>query len=201
MNLSNVQPTVQRQSGQALDFLGRNNYQGIGGYRPASKQPTPGGRNRATTPYYGDHWYDSRRPQTSEFRKDLTEKFQLRLRSLGQQRVYELNEGFNNPGSLTASPRSGMDETDIDIQGSVSDFSTSHRPPTTQLGPRMSLLPRLGSTGLIKGPMSTRSSLSRVSTAPTALQSSLSGKLAGVESLADNSEVSSRRHDGLPSVD
>jgi hypothetical protein len=86
-----------------------------------------------------------RRPQTSEFRKDLTVQFQRRLRRLGYQRVSELKEGFEKHTSLS-SPRSSA----INDTGSVSDLS-SPRQSAPQLASHVSSLPRLDSRDALKG--------------------------------------------------
>lgn len=148
-------------------------------------------------------WVDRQRPQTSEFRKDLTNGFQTRLRRLGQQRMFELKEGFENPGFLS-SPRSSMMNDGSD---DLSDVSKS----APLAAPRKSLLPRMSSTGSLRGTRLSSAgqrssvsagsgSLSRVSTAPLGLRpGSLSGPL---ETCPEEDAGSTRTSkDRLPAVE
>lgn len=155
----------------------------------------PSATRSVSQPQLGDMWFDSRRPQTSEFRKDLTEQFQRRLRRLGNQRLTELTEGFEDPSAFT-SPRSSH-LNDADALGSASDLSpSSSRPSTMHSDSRASLLPRLGRGTLSpksSGSRGQRSTLQRVSTAPTLRPAS-----GSVDVSSSQSESSSTR---LPVMD
>jgi len=155
--------------------------------RPSSRESNQGGRSAGPQ---GDWWHDNRRPQTTEYRKDVTEGFQTRLRRLGRQRVFELHDGFNSmpdlsSGSMAAvsSPRSSAN--DGDGGGSVSDFSSSSTSRPAGFQGRTSLLPPLGAKENTKGKTSggqrnsfsrgQRSCLSKASSAPAGLRASTSG--------------------------